>query len=339
VFNKSNKYLLIQTASIGDVVLISPVIESIHNYEPQSDICILTNTRGAELFHKHPFIKDVFVWNKKKNKYKNLLKIIKDLRKYKFKAVINFQRHLSTALIMGSMHSDKKITFKQSTFSWLFANERFEHEWNKKHEVDRNLTLIRNIVPEEYQVRKPKLYIPDDIHVDLPPSPYVCLSPYSLWYTKQMVVWRWIDLCENLIKLGYNVAILGGNEDVKKNNLFFKKFKINDHLYDFVGKLSLLETLYVISNAIITYSNDSAITHLASSVNAPIATIFCSTVPSFGFTPLSDNSFIIEPNIEILCRPCGMHGHQKCPKDLFICGNSFIIEQLLEPLKKLSLHE
>lgn len=95
----------------------------------------------------------------------------------------------------------------------------------------------------------------------------------------------------------------------------------------------------MISNAIITYSNDSAITHLASSVNAPIATIFCSTVPSFGFTPLSDNSFIIEPNIEILCRPCGMHGHQKCPKDLFICGNSFIIEQLLEPLKKLSLHE
>lgn len=66
MFNKSNKYLLIQTASIGDVVLISPVIESIHNYEPQSDICILTNTRGAELFHKHPFIKDVFVWNKKK---------------------------------------------------------------------------------------------------------------------------------------------------------------------------------------------------------------------------------------------------------------------------------
>ena len=60
----------------------------------------------------------------------------------------------------------------------------------------------------------------------MPPSPYVCLSPYSLWYTKQMVVWRWIDLCENLIKLGYNVAILGGNEDVKKIIYFLKNSKL-----------------------------------------------------------------------------------------------------------------
>jgi len=50
-----DRYLLIQTASIGDVVLITPVIESIHRYDPDAEIFILINTRAAELFDNHPF--------------------------------------------------------------------------------------------------------------------------------------------------------------------------------------------------------------------------------------------------------------------------------------------
>jgi heptosyltransferase-2 len=330
-----DRYLLIQTASIGDVVLITPVIESIHRYDPDAEIFILINTRAAELFDNHPFISKVFIWNKKNRKYQHLWHLIFQLRKYNFTAVINFQRYFSTGFLMWCMHSNKKITFKQSTMSCLFANETYEHLWNQKHEVDRNLILIQNIVNNKDLIRRPQLYIPENIKVDLPQNPYICISPFSLWNTKQMVIWRWVALCESLINLGYNVAVLGGKEDINKNKLFFKEFQNNEHIYDFVGKLSLLETLYVIKHSFITYSNDSAITHLASSINAPIATIFCSTVPSFGFTPLSDKSFIIEPNIELLCRPCGKHGYSKCPKNLFICGNSFNIEQLLEPVKQL----
>ncbi len=328
-----NRYLLIQTASIGDVILMTPVMESLHKDNPEAEIFVLVNHRAAELFDNHPFITKVIIWNKKNKKYRNLWHLILKLRHYNFTAVINFQRYLSTGFLMWCMHSKKKITFKQSTLSCLFANETYEHLWNQKHEVDRNLTLIQNLVSSDSLIRRPHLYIAENVKVLLPPTPYICISPYSLWNTKQMVIWRWIDLCENLIKSGYNVAVLGGKEDINKNNLFFKEFENDEHLYDFVGKLSLLETLYVIKHAFITYSNDSAITHLASSINAPIATIFCSTVPSFGFTPLSDKSFIIEPNIELLCRPCGMHGYQKCPKNLFICGNSFNIDQLLEPIK------
>jgi ADP-heptose:LPS heptosyltransferase len=37
------------------------------------------------------------------------------------------------------------------------------------------------------------------------------------------------------------------------------------------------------------YVNDSGPLHLASAMNAPITAFFCSTVPEFGFGPLSEN--------------------------------------------------
>ena len=68
------------------------------------------------------------------------------------------------------------------------------------------------------------------------------------------------------------------------------------------------------------YVNDSAPLHIASAMNAPVTAYFCSTKPSFGFGPLSDNKTIVEVKEKLECRPCGLHGKKKCPEDHFDCG-------------------
>jgi ADP-heptose:LPS heptosyltransferase len=88
------------------------------------------------------------------------------------------------------------------------------------------------------------------------------------------------------------------------------------------GKLSLLESAALISIADRTHVNDSAPLHLASAMNANVTAYFCSTLPSFGFTPLSDDSTVVETTENLNCRPCGLHGKKECPKDHFDCGNS-----------------
>ena len=80
------------------------------------------------------------------------------------------------------------------------------------------------------------------------------------------------------------------------------------------------------------YVNDSAPQHLASSVNANTTALFCSTVSSFGFGPLSENSVVIENDLNLTCRPCGLHGHKECPKKHFDCGHQIKTEKLLERL-------
>jgi heptosyltransferase-2 len=60
-------------------------------------------------------------------------------------------------------------------------------------------------------------------------------------------------------------------------------------------------------------------------MNAPVTAFFCSTVPEFGFGPLSDDAKIIQIQEKLECRPCGLHGHAACPKGHFKCGSEISV--------------
>jgi len=70
------------------------------------------------------------------------------------------------------------------------------------------------------------------------------------------------------------------------------------------------------------------------SVNAPVTAVYCSTLPSFGFGPVSDRSYIVETKEPLPCRPCGLHGRKTCPLKHFNCAYTIKDEQLLDTLPK-----
>ncbi|RZK16550.1 MAG: glycosyltransferase family 9 protein, partial [Hymenobacter sp.] len=78
--------------------------------------------------------------------------------------------------------------------------------------------------------------------------------------------------------------------------------------------------------------NDSAPMHLCSAVDAPVCAIFCSTVPAFGFGPLSTFARVVEHLGPLACRPCGLHGHARCPLGHFRCAHEIETSQLLAAL-------
>ena len=93
------RILVIQTASAGDVILATPVIEKIHDERPDTAIDFLLKKGNESLFEGHPFINEVIVWNKNASKYRNLPGIIRRVRSAKYDQVINLQRFFSTGLI------------------------------------------------------------------------------------------------------------------------------------------------------------------------------------------------------------------------------------------------
>jgi heptosyltransferase-2 len=70
------KILVIQTAFIGDVVLSTALLESLHNEYPEIKLDILVRKGNESLFDNHPYVNAVLVWNKKENKYKHWLQIL-----------------------------------------------------------------------------------------------------------------------------------------------------------------------------------------------------------------------------------------------------------------------
>jgi len=94
------------------------------------------------------------------------------------------------------------------------------------------------------------------------------------------------------------------------------------------GTLTLLQVASLMQDARMNFTNDSAPMHLASSVNAPVTAIYCSTIPGFGFGPLSDDSAVVETGTGLPCRPCGLHGYRSCPEKHFRCARNIRIDDL-----------
>ena len=163
-------------------------------------------------------------------------------------------------------------------------------------------------------------------------SPYVCLAPTSVWFTKQFPLERWAQLIDGLDPNG-TVYLLGAPGDQAALDQL-KEQTNHAQVKNLAGKLSLLESAALMEKAQLNMVNDSAPLHLASAMNAPVLAFFCSTVPEFGFTPLSDRHWIAQTNENLDCRPCGLHGFAACPKGHFKCASTISLQPWVDLANK-----
>jgi lipopolysaccharide heptosyltransferase II len=327
-----NKFLIIQTAFIGDAILATALLEKLHIQFPEAQIDYLIRKGNESLFENHPFINQLYVWDKKGGKYRNLFRILKEVKKQKYNYVINLQRFASTGLFTVLSGAIQKIGYTKNPFSFLF-DINSNHNYNKgKHEIERNQLLISHL--GDLIAAKPRLY-PSEKQYERTNTyksvRYICISPASVWFTKQFPVEKWVEFV-NKVDEGIRIYFLGAPSDSSLCDKIANKSS-NKNIENLAGKLSLLESAALMQNALMNYTNDSAPMHLASAMDAPTTAIFCSTVPEFGFGPLSSTSIIVETREKLECRPCGLHGKKSCPKGHFKCGYSIDIEELLIPLK------
>lgn len=329
------KILIIQTASLGDVILATPVLEKLHNAYPECNIDFLLKYGYQDVFKDHPFIHRVIVWDKSEKKYQHLKELIQVIRERKYDAVINIQRFASSGLITVLSGATEKIGFNKNPFSLLFTKS-VRHSLNSKnghvHEVDRNLKLVEQLTESD---KKFPVRLYPSMHDDAKMSPlktkvYITISPGSLWYTKTFPKNKWVELI-SLIDNDLNLYFLGSKDDASLCENIIKESE-HPNCMNLAGKLTFLESATLMKDARMNYTNDSAPMHLASSVNASVTAIYCSTIPEFGFGPLSEKSFVVQTNKPLKCRPCGIHGLNKCPENHFECANTIENQQLLENL-------
>lgn len=317
------KILIIQTAFIGDVILATPIAEKLHARFPQAQIDFVVRKGNEPLFEDHPFIKNVFVWNKKQNKMAGLLKLVLEIRKQHYDLCINLQRFFSSGVIAALAGAKEKRGFLKNPLSF-FYDKSFKHELgNGKHEVERNISIIEDLTDGIMQM--PKLY-PSNVDSEFvrtyQKKEYVCMAPASIWFTKQLPISKWVELSLKL--QGKKIYMLGAKGDITLCESIKQKSG-NADIEILCGKLSFLQSAALMKGAIMNYVNDSAPLHLCSSVDAPVTAFFCSTIPEFGFGPLSTKSLVIETKEKLPCRSCGLHGYKNCPEGHYKCAHTIII--------------
>jgi heptosyltransferase-2 len=321
--------LIIQTAFIGDVILATALIESIRGQDPDATIDFLVRKGNEGLLDGHPVLRHVYVLDKRR-KYQSLLELAGTFRRNQYDYVINVQRFATTGLITMLSGARMSIGFEKNPLS-LFFSRRVAHTVGDIHEVTRNLSLLAPLGIQSSA--RPRLY-PLPAHYDkvkaYQSATYITVSPASVWFTKQFPAKQWSEFIAAVS--GLRIFLLGGPDDKPVCDELVAAAK-DIEVISLAGKLSLLESAALMAGAKMNFVNDSAPLHLASAMNAPVTAVFCSTLPDFGFGPLSDDSTIVQTEERLDCRPCGLHGHRQCPKGHFRCATSIRTEQLLSSIR------
>ncbi len=324
------KILIIQTAFIGDVILATALVEKLHEYYKDAQIDFLVRKGNESLLLNNPKLNTVLIWDKKQNKIQNLFKIINQVRKQHYDVIINPHRFFSSGLIVALSGATSKIGFTKNPLS-IFYNKKFKHQIsNGKHEVERNQLLIAAFT--DAKAARPKLYpsLEDSNAVAELQSAgnYICIAPASVWFTKQLPVSKWLELIAAYANSEKHIYLIGAASDKSICDTLVAESKY-PFIKNLAGQLSFLQSAVLMEHAQMNYVNDSAPLHICSAMNAKTTAVFCSTVPSFGFGPLSEGAIILETTENLSCRPCGLHGFKACPLGHFKCAYTIKMQPTL----------
>lgn len=316
------KILVIQTAFIGDVILATPVLLALKRQHPKAEIDVLVRKGNESLLTNFPGLNRIIIWDKKKDKFGHLLRLVSDIRSHRYHTVINLQRFGATGLLTALSGAPQRIGFDKNPFS-LFFTRKVTHAIHgaSLHETQRNLQLLS--IATDTNPPRPQLFPSTSDFEKVKPlqaHPYFCIAPTSVWFTKQVPAEKWIELIQHIRTRQANAKIylLGGPDDNLASEAIRSK-SIAPLVENLCGKLSFLQTAALMKYAEWNFVNDSAPLHIASAMNAPVTAYFCSTTPNFGFGPLSDRSKTVQVE-GLACRPCGLHGYKNCPKGHFQCA-------------------
>ena len=347
------QFLIIQTAFLGDAVLATALIEKLHAFFPDAAIDLVVRKGNEGLFTDHPFLRKLYVWDKRSKKNANLFKLIGELRRTDYDHIINAQRFFSTGLMTVLARGKEKIGFDKNPLSFLF-DRKVKHAIPDPakirpydpaitnslvtHEVDRLNALIEHLTDRSRPF--PRLYpseadqaAVDHLIISHPERSrradhLIVIAPASVWYTKQWPEEKWIELIKQL-PADRRIILIGAPGDVP---LCDRIAKAADRGEVLAGKFTLLQTAALMQRAEMNYVNDSAPLHIASAMNASVTAIFCSTVPAFGFGPLRENGRVVERSEPLYCRPCGLHGYKACPEGHFKCAREIGVERVMDEI-------
>ena len=342
--NENPKILIIQTAFLGDVILTLPVVQNVKQLIPYAEIDFMCIPQTEAVLKNNPAIKELIVYNKRgKKKISELFKILSKIKKSKYDIIICPHRSFRSALITHFTGAKLRIGYDKNSLSNLLT-ERVVYN-KAAHEIERNLDLVRAVpgikFDENKKILKPGLfpsqedteYVKKLLNAPNSVRSYISFAPCSKWFTKQLPEKKSAEIIRKLIKHGYYVVLIGGNEDTVYSGKL-EKMVSDQKLLNFCGKLTPLQSKAAVEKSACLISVDSAAAHIDASTDTPVIQIYGSTIPSFGFYPLTSKNVIIENNT-LTCRPCTNHGRETCHVKHFKCMEDLDAQKILEAVEKL----
>ncbi len=329
------KFLLIRFSSIGDIVLTAPAVAALHARFPDARIDLLTKKAFADVWSGDPRVRvRSFDPDHQHFGLPGFFRFVGELRAEKYYFVIDLHDLPKTRSLTAALGRPVLRYHKAG-----FARRRYVA--NKRppkmaHTARRYVNALSPLGIDPDAPLDPHIEVTDAAlkrigqmigALQIADREIVGLAPGSQWATKQ---WGWKNFDEIVARLhntGRWVALFGS----KAEQMQCEELAMGRNVLNFAGMLSLQETMAALSFCRLLLTNDSGPMHMAGARGCDVVSIFGSTTPALGFSPLAPKARIVQVE-ELECRPCSPHGKAECPLGHFKCMNDISVDQVWEAI-------
>ena len=292
-FTDIQTVLVIRPDRLGDVVLSTPVYETLKKNFPHLHISVLVDKGQAGLMADNPNISRVFAFDGKQP-----LNAFRQLRDEQFDLTLTLNKKFSATATFFSLCSGAKIRvgYDHPENAWAH-NIRVPLEGPPQHETENNLDLLRTLGIDEIQ-RQPRLYFSPaetqkiaDIMRSAQDKPVVLVKSgtrIAKWG------WRWEKfqtVIEHLLESNKaQVWLVNGPGEEAELKTAIASMQPPPKL---LPLLSAKELALLIQECDVLLCNHTGIMHLASAVDKPVCVIFKhGEIKRWG--PMHRNSVVLE---------------------------------------------
>ncbi len=258
--------LFIGLSSVGDVVMTTPVLQSLHNKYPEALFDIVTDNRSVALYESYPYKNNIYL--KDKNKF---LRGVPDL-----------------LLRLWKKRYDIIVDLRTDGLAYLLRSKKRYTKWSAKsygpHAVEDLLGVISSLHGNEsiphtqvWLSESNRVYANKQVSVFKNKEKLLAISvgdpnkPVKTWPTD-----KFIELL-NRYKDDFSGLIFLGGASEKANTL--KVAENIDITYINATGNSLLESAALIEKSCLYIGPDSGLGHIASALKIPTISLFSQVSP------------------------------------------------------------
>ena len=301
---------------MGDIVMASPVAETIKRERPNSHICWMVQPEYRLLLEDNPYVDEVICWDKKhwqslfkQHKYLSLWREIRALKKRlqskKFEFAIDLQGLLKSGFLAWLSGAKHRIGLGSREGSGLLMTKTISRNMGDQAQIGSEYRYIVNQLgfPEkEWQMLVPvseeiaassRALLPEGFGDDA----YAVICPFTTRPQKHWFDDYWQQLILRIRgRYQLRTIILGGPAEQAQGEQLAR----GNGAINLAGSTSLQQAGAIIKNASLLIGVDTGLTHMGHAFKIPTIALFGSTCP-YSHTGLETSSIIY---LDKFCSPC-----------------------------------
>ncbi len=353
------KILIIRLSSLGDVVLVSTVIDALKEKLPAAALSLLVYSKYSDLYDKDRRLTDLISLPPSPASFFDLLR---KLRKMRFDTVLDLHFNIKSLLIKVSVPAIRRISYRKEHWrrAMMVRAARLKAPGPKRvllapcrlvaellcrktrtdHTVELFLEPLRRLGVEA-TIRPPRLFIQPEAATEMEgflsqngfsaEQLLIGIAPGARWSAKRWIASGFAQVCDRLLKdPNVRLIFLGNQADLDFTQQILTRMRGKPLVA--TGRFDLKGLVAAIGRCRLLLTNDSGPMHIATALGVPVVAIFGPTHPKLGFSPLGPGDVLLHAGLP--CSPCSLHGEKRCILKHRQCMEQITPEMVLEAIRR-----